>query len=268
MHSIDFLHTGAERIFYVVPESASQKFWKILTKFAPNQIKTSISDIRDWSTTFLLSPKELVKRGCAIYRLIQREGQFVVLAPNAIYCTLASGYSCSETVYFAPNRWLVSSHVMEGLKSISNNPLISFDSIVINAMNEEMGKKTPSKHFPKLRPLLIIVRDRLKTFMGDMKGAKINDLSQAPTKTGPGRPTDSDSLAPSACKECGSLCYTRRVRVVESGTILCCEHAIKMIKKKTFKAKDIEILLVVTLGYLDLTISRLISSNGLKDKIS
>ncbi len=55
---------------------------------------------------FQVPPNLLVKYGVSVCRAVQQPGEFLVVFPKTFTSYLCSGYSVSESVYFAPRDYL------------------------------------------------------------------------------------------------------------------------------------------------------------------
>lgn len=53
----------------------------------------------------------LTDRNVSLYRTEQQPGQFVVVFPRAYTSSVCTGYTVSESVYFATNSWLDTAHL-------------------------------------------------------------------------------------------------------------------------------------------------------------
>lgn len=61
----------------------------------------------------------LTDRNVSLCRTEQQPGQFVVVFPRAYTSSVCTGYTVSESVYFATNSWLDTAHL--DFKVISSN---------------------------------------------------------------------------------------------------------------------------------------------------
>ncbi|EEC10887.1 jumonji/arid domain-containing protein, putative [Ixodes scapularis] len=102
---IEYLHTGANKIWYSVPAQSSQRFHSAMKDIMPQVCKDSVIWLP--SDCAMVPPALLVENGCPLSRTVQEKGQFVVIFPGAFTSTIACGYSVSESVYFATKDWLL-----------------------------------------------------------------------------------------------------------------------------------------------------------------
>ena len=101
---VEFLHTGAPKIWYGIPDDHSLAFYTAMKQLVPSFCKNR----KIWlpSDTTMVSPSFLVKHGVSVCRAVQQPGQFVVVFPRSYTSSLCTGYNVSESVYYAPAGWL------------------------------------------------------------------------------------------------------------------------------------------------------------------
>lgn len=101
---IEYLHTGANKIWYGIPDSFSNVFRSALQKIVPSYCRNKTLWLT--SDTAMVPPSLLVQNGVSLCRTVQEPGQFIVVFPKAFTSSICSGYVVSESVYFAPSYWL------------------------------------------------------------------------------------------------------------------------------------------------------------------
>ena len=101
---VEFLHTGAPKIWYGIPDDHSLAFYTAMKQLVPGFCKNR----KIWlpSDTTMVSPSYLVKHGVSVARAVQQPGQFVVVFPRSYTSSVCTGYNVSESVYYAPTSWL------------------------------------------------------------------------------------------------------------------------------------------------------------------
>merc|ERR1719410_3340548 len=101
---VEFLHTGAPKIWYGIPDDHSLAFYTAMKQLVPSFCKNR----KIWlpSDTTMVSPNYLVKHGVSVCRAVQQPGQFVVVFPKSYTSSICTGYCVSESVYYAPTSWL------------------------------------------------------------------------------------------------------------------------------------------------------------------
>ncbi|XP_037785733.1 mucin-5AC-like [Penaeus monodon] len=96
---IEYLHTGASKIWYGVAANQEDKLCAALKKIVPDFIKDSAIWLP--SDTAMVPPSELVREGVRVCRIVQEPGQFVVVFPGAFTSSVCTGYLISESAFFA-----------------------------------------------------------------------------------------------------------------------------------------------------------------------
>jgi len=101
---IEYLHSGAPKIWYGIPDDHSLAFYTAMKQLVPSFCKNQ----KIWlpSDTTMVSPSLLVKHGVSVCRAVQQPRQFVVVFPKSYTSSLCTGYCVSESVYYAPGDWL------------------------------------------------------------------------------------------------------------------------------------------------------------------
>lgn len=89
LYSINYLHHGAPKTWYGVPESAAAQFEEVMKKTVPH-LFDSHPDLLFLLIT-MLSPRELVKHKVPIYHAIQQPGEFMITFPNAYHAGFSHG---------------------------------------------------------------------------------------------------------------------------------------------------------------------------------
>ncbi|XP_023942663.1 protein Jumonji [Bicyclus anynana] len=100
---LEYLHTGKEKIWYGVPANQSEKFRKAMEKICPLYVQNK----KVWlsSDIAMIPPDLLAKHGVTLFREVQSKGEFIFIFPKAYTSSICTGYSISESVYFAMEPW-------------------------------------------------------------------------------------------------------------------------------------------------------------------
>lgn len=99
---IDYLHTGADCIWYCIPAEEENKLDKVVHTLLQANGTPGLEMLE---SNIMISPEVLCKEGIKVYRTVQKSGQFVVCLPGAFVSKVCCGYSVSETVHFATTHW-------------------------------------------------------------------------------------------------------------------------------------------------------------------
>lgn len=101
---IEYLHTGASKIWYAVPDDQSPNFRSAMTSLVPSHCQNKTIWLP--CDTAMVPPYMLTDRNVSLCRTEQEPGQFVVVFPRVYTSSLCTGYTVSESVYFATSSWL------------------------------------------------------------------------------------------------------------------------------------------------------------------
>eukprot|EP00794_Sanderia_malayensis_P018840 gene18840-20736_t len=202
--TVEYLHTGAKKIWYAVPSFFKQSF--------EEQKKEKFED------SHLTSPLSLE---CPVSRIIQNEGQFVVCLPNVYRATLSCGYCLSESCNLATIDWLIERFNVDS-KSITPSLNFPVEKIILALIRSE---------FEKLKKMELIASfaDMIKEIRRDYFESMIS-LSDAGIKKNEHLNTGKHKRISShweECSTCDKPCYL--IMVEEDRKIFCPEHAISRV---------------------------------------
>lgn len=103
LYSINYLHFGAPKQWYSIPQSESEKFFQIMKDVFPEEYKNCHDFLRH--KTFLVSPQFLEKHGVKYNKIIHREKEFMITYPYGYHAGFNYGYNLAESVNFALDDW-------------------------------------------------------------------------------------------------------------------------------------------------------------------
>lgn len=99
---IDYLHTGADCIWYCIPAAEEKKLDKVVHTLLQANGTPGLEMLE---SNVMISPEVLCKEGIKVHRTVQQSGQFVVCFPGSFVSKVCCGYNVSETVHFATTQW-------------------------------------------------------------------------------------------------------------------------------------------------------------------
>jgi hypothetical protein len=88
LYSINYVHWGAPKHWYVVPPPQREKFERVARQTFPGDAKGCREFMRH--KQFVISPKYLANQGVGVKKAVQREGEFIVTYPYSYH----SGFNC------------------------------------------------------------------------------------------------------------------------------------------------------------------------------
>lgn len=110
LFSINYLHFGESKRWYVIPEHERSKFEQFASSHFPELYKECKFFLRHKTT--MISPTILKSANISVYTGIQRENEFIITFPGAYHAGFNHGFNCAESLNFAVESW-----VPRGLKA-------------------------------------------------------------------------------------------------------------------------------------------------------
>lgn len=104
LYSINYIHFGAPKFWYSVPQAQYERFERIMANFFPTDRKRCTEFLRHKS--FLASPKKLADQGITLNRCVQHAGEFIITYPKGYHSGFNVGFNCAESINFATERWI------------------------------------------------------------------------------------------------------------------------------------------------------------------
>lgn len=103
LYSINYLHFGAPKQWYSIPQEESGKFFELMKDTFPEEHRLCLEFLRH--KTFLVSPQFLAKHGIKCNRIVHNEGEFIITYPFGYHAGFNYGYNLAESVNFALDDW-------------------------------------------------------------------------------------------------------------------------------------------------------------------
>ncbi|KAJ3157394.1 hypothetical protein HDU86_003285 [Geranomyces michiganensis] len=104
LYSINYIHFGAPKQWYVVPPDVRDKFERIAGDTFVHEAEKCPEFLRH--KTSILSPKYLASKGVNVNRVVQRAGEFMITFPYGYHQGFNFGFNCAESVNFALDSWV------------------------------------------------------------------------------------------------------------------------------------------------------------------
>ena len=228
-HLISYLHSGTPKIWYVVSKYGTQMIQKRLKK-----------------SRTLLDLQTILDEGYDIERVVQKEGQYVIIKPNCFYLTISAGYSCSEMVYFAPISWLRSEYFRTKKLNLKENHLIT---ILLNLIDEDPKKRSNAIHVERLIEKTNELKNLINKTLNKLKTVGITEVNHA----------EEAINEASICANCGCPCILISIIDMKDNdpTFYCVTDILKMAKENSLKKNEMSIEISMTVEELDRKIERL-----------
>lgn len=104
LHSINYLHFGASKVWYSVPPAHYRRVEALAAKLFPEDAKQCPQFLRHKSC--MISPTILLREGIPIIRAVQYPGEMIVNMPCAYHSGFNTGFNCAEATNFATPKWV------------------------------------------------------------------------------------------------------------------------------------------------------------------
>ena len=104
LHSVNYLHYGAPKTWYVVPPHGRERFEQLLNGLLPDLFRYCPEFLRH--KELLLSPALLAMHSIPLVKLEHHVREFVVVGPGAYHAGFNHGFNLAESVNFATKSWV------------------------------------------------------------------------------------------------------------------------------------------------------------------
>ena len=260
--TLSYLHKGADKIWYVVSHEDNEQFDLLQRRLSEqlSQQQQSQKQLKQpqqqtetqWhrQSTGFVTTDELVENGCNVRRCIQKEGQYVVIELDCWYCSIATGYSVSESIHFASLDWLAGPTFSSFQVSLGEEVITK---TILSFATAECKKQTMSPYnkylIPKLQDiqkLIVSCLNLIKESVGITETVVLKEPVSSP------------------CAFCRKLCYLVRVAAsnMEPEGCMCVEDAVHGVAQRGGNTDGVSVLLAVDLNELQRILSHLEGEEG------
>uniref|UniRef100_A0A0A1XBG1 Protein Jumonji n=1 Tax=Zeugodacus cucurbitae TaxID=28588 RepID=A0A0A1XBG1_ZEUCU len=255
---IEYLHTGASKLWYGIPDDQSANFRSALTSLIPTHCQNKTIWLP--CDTVMVPPHMLTDRGVSLCRIEQKPGEFIVVFPRAYTSSLATGYVVSESVYFATTSWLdLAKDDFRDIHDSCEPAMFSLEQLLFAlGYDQRVTSDTLQQMLPMLQEVYekeLAAREQLKAAgvtstekVGNEKGSKAKK-QQPPHKS-----------IESECDLCRANLYISMVKT-EEGNVYCLQHALKNLNNGNIQAKQCKLIYAYNVEDIECLIK------NLKDKI-
>ncbi|BFZ19254.1 hypothetical protein BsWGS_22293 [Bradybaena similaris] len=231
---IQYLHTGAEIIWYCIPKSQHSRFRGAMTELAP----TLVAHKQRWlkEDCVMVNPQLLKRKGIRIGRCIQSPRQFVVVFPGAFTATISCGYSVAESVHYATSRWLPLGMEAALILSKSGEKELFSMSALLCSLAQDENVDAPT--LAEALPLLSAIVSRELELRAQLQAAGIRGEKRAVFTESPAlgnlalkkrlRAVDDEKV----CDVCDKICYLSMVLNEQGEQVLCLEHGVRHVHRR------------------------------------
>ncbi|XP_064409508.1 protein Jumonji isoform X1 [Latimeria chalumnae] len=235
---IDYLHTGADCIWYCIPAEEESKLDKVVHTLLQANGTPGLEMLE---SNIMISPEVLSKEGIKVYRTVQHSRQFIVCFPGAFVSKVCCGYSVSETVHFATTQW--TSMGYEAAKDLKRRCIakpFSMEKLLYQIAMAEV-KRENGQTLSTIASLLeelrnIELKQRQQLFEAGLHssaryGSHDNNQAGMDGKKKPRKwlPIETSERR---CQMCQHLCYLSMVVQENENVVFCLECALRHVEKQ------------------------------------
>ncbi|XP_037330957.2 protein Jumonji isoform X2 [Pungitius pungitius] len=235
---IDYLHTGADCIWYSVPAEEKAKLDKVVHTLLQANGTPGLEMLEK---NIMISPEVLCREGIKVYRTVQRSGQFVVCYPGAFVSKVCCGYSVSETVHFATPHWMnLGYQAAKDLKCRRIAKPFSMEKLLYQIAAAE-SKRDNSLLLTTISALLedlrnIEMRQRQELYKAGLLSSARYGTHDGSLGPGEGRKKPRGKWlalesSERRCQICQHLCYLSMVVQETENVVFCLECALRYVEK-------------------------------------
>ncbi|WWC59996.1 uncharacterized protein I303_102559 [Kwoniella dejecticola CBS 10117] len=156
LFSINYIHFGAPKYWYAVPQLQAEKFERILQGYFPEESRHCDQYLRH--KAFAVSPHRLANDGVHVNMLVHNQGEFVITYPRGYHAGFNMGFNCAESVNFALDSWVELGRRAKACQCVTHSVHIDVDEMIakeekrlngeqelLDAIKEERQNKRPRK---------------------------------------------------------------------------------------------------------------------------
>ncbi|KPP73245.1 protein Jumonji-like [Scleropages formosus] len=234
---IDYLHTGADCIWYCIPAEEKAKLDKVVHTLLQANGTPGLEMLEK---NIMISPEVLSREGIRVHRTIQQSGQFIVCFPGTFVSKVCCGYSVSETVHFATAQWMnMGYQVAKDLKCRRIAKPFSMEKLLYQIATSE-AKRENGHALSTVASLLkdlrdIELRQRQELYKAGLLSSARYGTQDNNQVLGDGRKKARKWLALESserrCQICQHLCYLSMVVQEDENVVFCLECALRYVEK-------------------------------------
>ncbi|KAK2576223.1 hypothetical protein KPH14_005592 [Odynerus spinipes] len=253
---IEYLHTGAKKIWYGIPDEHNNNFREALTKMVPQYCKNKTIWLP--SDTAMVPPELLVSNGVSLCQTVQEPGQFIIVFPKAFTSSICTGYVVSESVYFAQPSWLeTAEQVFKDIQDSCEPSIFSFERLLFNIINDSRSNIDILK---QILPSVIKIREREVDHRKQLKCLGLTNKERLPLpdsgKRGKGKKVKEDD-GDFECETCRANLFVSLVNNSQDDSVYCLAHALQLLNKNKQILKNCILMYTYSEAELDELIHKL-----------
>ncbi|XP_069469660.1 protein Jumonji isoform X2 [Ambystoma mexicanum] len=235
---IDYLHTGADCIWYCIPAEEESKLDNVVHTLLQGNGTPGLQMLE---SNVMISPEVLCNEGIKVHRAVQQSGQFIVCFPGSFVSKVCCGYNVSETVHFATTQWTsMGFRTAKEMKQRHIAKPFSMEKLLYQIATVE-AKKENGPTLSTISSLLGELRDtelrqREELYKAGLQssaryGSHDNHNSVLDGKKKPRKWLQFET-SERRCQICQHLCYLSMVVQEHENVVFCLECALRHVEKQ------------------------------------
>ncbi|XP_050560017.1 uncharacterized protein LOC118263720 isoform X4 [Spodoptera frugiperda] len=248
---LDLLYKGDPRVWYAIPAKQSENFRKAVSTLCPSFCQRKSLWL---STDIAMIPPQLLREyNVSVTRVVQEENEIILAFPYCYTSSINTGYSESESIYFAPVSWLRTAYEVFKEARINCEPtMFSLEELLLR-----IGKASGVDRatLRAAQPIYDkVLRDEITNrLILQERGMKIVHQPDIPKPKNTGRRRRRNrTFIQEECEYCRATLFFSKVVGLVRNSYLCLEHALKLLTiKKMPITEDMQIITKVTIEELN-----------------
>ncbi|XP_064116246.1 protein Jumonji-like [Macrobrachium nipponense] len=252
---IEYLHTGASKIWYGVAANQEEKLCAALKKIVPDFVKDSAIWLP--SDTAMVPPTELVREGVRVCRVVQDPGQFVVVFPGAFTSSICKGYLISESAFFArPQYFDRAVASFKALHDCCEPSMFSLDRLVLSVVSDPRATLDGLLRARELVLQVVEKEKRLRSQLVDI-GLETSERLSTPDSHRKKKNRFIEDEEENMCEVCRQNLYVALVTNSQEEAVYCLEHALLFLSKNPSHLEFCKLMYTYSLSELDSAIKQM-----------
>lgn len=136
LFSINYIHFGAPKFWYAVPQADAERFENVTRSYFPNDANSCDQFMRHKACT--LSPTRLYQEGIRVNKMVQHQNEFVITFPRGYHAGFNVGFNCAESANFALPCWVEIGKRAKACSCVNFSVRIDVDELIEEPTKEEM----------------------------------------------------------------------------------------------------------------------------------
>ncbi|XP_063239615.1 LOW QUALITY PROTEIN: uncharacterized protein LOC134540673 [Bacillus rossius redtenbacheri] len=255
---IEYLHTGARKIWYGIPDEYSFLFRAALSKLVPRYCRNKTIWLP--SDTAMVPPSLLVKEGVSLCRTVQEPGQFILVFPRAFTSSICAGYLVSESVYFAQPSWLTTAEqVFKDIQESCEPSVFSLERLLFSIATDSRSHVDVLK---QVLPMVTRIRqqelDRRKELLSlGLKSSERLPLPEPGARRRNKPRTARDDDGDYECEICRANLFVSLVTNSHEEGVYCLPHAVQLLSRESHHLKFCKLMYTYDQSELNELVRRL-----------